>query len=300
MKTTTVILALFSLVTSVTAGGYNGLSIGGTFNFGASQNLRSAATPQQKSTCSSAGSFLTDFRGSPICCSDQTRQPPQNGNTCPFTWGEHKTSGCCIPPREVSPCDCGEGYKFDKSAKKCVPASGGRCRGGLKQCRPHKPRSPEPDCDDWDDHHQCCGGHTGPSPPAHNGGGYGGGGYGGDGGFGGGGYGGGYGGYNGGWKRSAKRHQQSLQFPQNDMDRMYCPGDLHACTVPTGKDGEWAYECIDFATELESCGGCAATGQGTDCTAIPHAASVGCEQGSCAVYTCRGSFATNGTACVAA
>jgi hypothetical protein len=42
------------------------------------------------------------------------------------------------------------------------------------------------------------------------------------------------------------------------------------------------YECIDFATELESCGGCASTGEGVDCTAIPNALSVGCEKGVCA------------------
>jgi hypothetical protein len=42
------------------------------------------------------------------------------------------------------------------------------------------------------------------------------------------------------------------------------------------------YECIDFATELESCGGCASTGEGADCTSIPNAMSVGCESGVCA------------------
>jgi len=45
---------------------------------------------------------------------------------------------------------------------------------------------------------------------------------------------------------------------------------------------EWAYECIDFATELESCGGCASSGDGQDCSAIPNAISVGCEAGVCA------------------
>jgi len=83
---------------------------------------------------------------------------------------------------------------------------------------------------------------------------------------------------------------------------------------------EWAYECIDFANELESCGGCASAGEGQDCSAIPNAVSVGCEAGSCAgkwwrtrssgvgqgereceliiVYSCLDGFAINGTSCV--
>lgn len=48
------------------------------------------------------------------------------------------------------------------------------------------------------------------------------------------------------------------------------------------------YECIDFATELESCGGCASTGEGADCTSIPNAMSVGCESGVCAGEWCIG------------
>lgn len=53
-------------------------------------------------------------------------------------------------------------------------------------------------------------------------------------------------------------------------------------TVITPGGGEWSYECIDFATELTQCGGCLHDGQGHDCTAIPNALSVGCENGTCA------------------
>jgi hypothetical protein len=69
---------------------------------------------------------------------------------------------------------------------------------------------------------------------------------------------------------------------------MYCPDVLHACSINTVVGGEWAYECIDFATELESCGGCASTGDGQDCTKIPHAISVGCDFGTCVGESCFG------------
>lgn len=67
-----------------------------------------------------------------------------------------------------------------------------------------------------------------------------------------------------------------------------CPTDLDACPISGAKSGD--YECLDTATELESCGGCASTGDGEDCTAIPGAWNVGCDQGRCTVYTCAGGF----------
>lgn len=58
-------------------------------------------------------------------------------------------------------------------------------------------------------------------------------------------------------------------------------------------------ECLDLLTTLDSCGGCASEGQGTDCTLIPGAEDVNCEYGSCKVYSCeRGFKVENGTACV--
>ncbi|GAA5988908.1 hypothetical protein JCM10908_006224 [Rhodotorula pacifica] len=47
------------------------------------------------------------------------------------------------------------------------------------------------------------------------------------------------------------------------------------------------YECLDTQGSLESCGGCASTGHGQDCTLIAHAGNVGCEQGRCIVSSCR-------------
>ncbi|BGP54293.1 hypothetical protein JCM8202v2_001870 [Rhodotorula sphaerocarpa] len=51
-----------------------------------------------------------------------------------------------------------------------------------------------------------------------------------------------------------------------------------------------SYECIDTTQALESCGGCTATGEGQDCTAIAHAAGVGCEAGKCILFSCEAGY----------
>ncbi|WVQ85988.1 hypothetical protein IAT38_008156 [Cryptococcus sp. DSM 104549] len=349
---TTALVALLSIAVSAEAtfSSYAYGGIGSKFNFGCSTSVKQKATSSQKNDCSSSGSFFTSFGGNPLCCSSSTRTPPKSGLTCPFNWGMHKTAGCCIPQQEVSPCDCGEGYTFNDNTKKCEQKTNkcggnqwwhertgeccdnswtwsppkGSCPSGIKcptdwfwhktqkKCKPLKPRSPEPDCDDWNEGNQCCGGHTNPSQGSgHNGGG--------------GKHGGQWNqdqsgkktqadvekwfsnfasssGAGSGWSTKGKREfqarQQTALFPQTDLDKMYCPGSLHACTVPSTLGGEWSYECVDPATELESCGGCASTGEGKDCTQIANAMSVGCEAGVCAVYSCKSGFAANGTECV--
>lgn len=81
-------------------------------------------------------------------------------------------------------------------------------------------------------------------------------------------------------KRAVFPDAQAALFPQTHLDRTFCPKNLHACTVYTPHGGEWSYECVDFETELEACGGCA-NGGGADCTAIDNAMSVGCTRGVC-------------------
>ncbi|KAI0078884.1 hypothetical protein K474DRAFT_778013 [Panus rudis PR-1116 ss-1] len=78
-----------------------------------------------------------------------------------------------------------------------------------------------------------------------------------------------------------------------------CPSGTEACPISglMGLSGD--YECLDTAVELTSCGGCASTGAGQDCSAIPGAWNVGCEQGSCKVYTCAQGYklAQDGKSC---
>jgi len=77
-----------------------------------------------------------------------------------------------------------------------------------------------------------------------------------------------------------------------------CPSGLEACPVSGLTAGD--YECLDVTTELESCGGCVSLGQGRDCTAIPGAWNVGCEQGTCAVYSCAAGYRVDldGKSCI--
>ncbi|KAJ7071019.1 protein priA [Mycena amicta] len=90
-----------------------------------------------------------------------------------------------------------------------------------------------------------------------------------------------------GWKRH--NHKRSAPL---------CPTGSDACPISGSALND--YECIDTAVELESCGGCASLGQGQDCTAIPGAWNVGCEQGRCAVYTCTFGFkrSSDGNSCI--
>lgn len=64
--------------------------------------------------------------------------------------------------------------------------------------------------------------------------------------------------------------------------------------------GEGGYECLDTKQSLESCGGCASTGEGQDCTKIPSAVGVGCDAGVCVVFSCKAGSKPNllGNGCV--
>ncbi|GAA5885962.1 hypothetical protein JCM16303_003043 [Sporobolomyces ruberrimus] len=64
--------------------------------------------------------------------------------------------------------------------------------------------------------------------------------------------------------------------------------------------GEGGYECLDVTQALDSCGGCASTGEGQDCTKIRGAVSMGCESSKCVVYSCESGWkpALSGDKCV--
>lgn len=60
------------------------------------------------------------------------------------------------------------------------------------------------------------------------------------------------------------------------------------------------FECLDTQSSLESCGGCASTGEGKDCTTIAHSAGVGCSAGQCVVFSCEPGYVAslNSTKCL--
>lgn len=79
---------------------------------------------------------------------------------------------------------------------------------------------------------------------------------------------------------------------------LFCPESQTACLLdPTSS--RRAYECVDLAATIDSCGGCIFEGAGQDCTAIEGADEVACVAGSCAVRQCAPGWAVNvnGTAC---
>lgn len=60
------------------------------------------------------------------------------------------------------------------------------------------------------------------------------------------------------------------------------------------------YECLNTMTSPESCGGCASTGSGVDCTKIANNSGVGCNAGQCIVFSCERGFApsSNNKTCI--
>ncbi|GAA6004471.1 hypothetical protein JCM10207_000741 [Rhodosporidiobolus poonsookiae] len=65
------------------------------------------------------------------------------------------------------------------------------------------------------------------------------------------------------------------------------PFSSPSLSLPFDPSTTSGFECLDPLSTLESCGGCAALGTGTDCQRIPHASSVGCGEGRCAVLSCE-------------
>ncbi|WWC91991.1 uncharacterized protein L201_006945 [Kwoniella dendrophila CBS 6074] len=79
----------------------------------------------------------------------------------------------------------------------------------------------------------------------------------------------------------------------------FCPVGLKACKL-SGNDDDFAFECLNVNTELESCGGClygdyGISNQlphqtyGQDCTSLPGVAmgAVTCTSGECVAYACE-------------
>lgn len=107
--------------------------------------------------------------------------------------------------------------------------------------------------------------------------------------------------------RTKKRSQKS--FALCPTGETACPiagsASFNAFTGSLHKSIDFAstaggFECMDTTTAIESCGGCASTGEGQDCTKINHSAGVGCSAGQCVVLSCQPGFVAslNNTRCL--
>jgi len=91
-----------------------------------------------------------------------------------------------------------------------------------------------------------------------------------------------------------------------------CEAGKTLCGVPSKPANDRAYDCVNTASNRESCGGCvtkspfstlaASAPVGKDCTAIPHVARVDCANSACVVSACKDGFAVSAAkdACVPA
>lgn len=240
------------------------------------------------------------------CCIPHQPPPPSNPQ-CPRDWDWSPHDSCCNKSpwnpqpsgsytnrkrsetirRDPSSCNNHEFWFPDKGccvtrggpsahpkppAEKQCPPSGWSWSKDHECCIPHQERRPPPQCSNnwkWSSSDLCCKKSPYPSQPLPSGGGS----------------------YHGDLKRSL---DASRSFTQ-------CPAKLSACPIVTANGLTGDFECLDTTHDLESCGGCASVGEGQDCTAIQGSWNVGCESGSCAVYTCAAGFqrSTDGKSCTA-
>jgi len=182
-------------------------------------------------------------------------------------WWEDK--GCCLPhggphnpPSPPHDTKCPKDTHYYNNDQRC--------------CTPRYPPpkySPPPKCErDWEwrgDEHKCRRRPTRPSPPQHQ-------------------------------PSPKPGYQQDHGYQQGHKKRSnpiaVCPSGFSSC--PVSSDSGAYTECVDTATELESCGGCTTLGQGQNCNDIDGAWNVACERGTCKVYTCEGGYKLDDNACV--
>ncbi|KZV87991.1 hypothetical protein EXIGLDRAFT_773127 [Exidia glandulosa HHB12029] len=99
--------------------------------------------------------------------------------------------------------------------------------------------------------------------------------------------------------RVRRRQQEALEekFAQ-DPSAFLCPPRSVACplagdTLPPPRFDAWTktgYECVDPLQELGNCGGCARTGNGTNCASVHGAYGATCVNGACVVRQCKSGY----------
>ncbi|OAX40885.1 hypothetical protein K503DRAFT_855054 [Rhizopogon vinicolor AM-OR11-026] len=95
-------------------------------------------------------------------------------------------------------------------------------------------------------------------------------------------------------KRSINEQHAMVEM---DSQRGFCLDGLMACPVLSTPGqfpqtfAEWeavGFECVDFAADLSSCGGCSSLDPVQhDCTSIPHVQGVACITGECQISSCQ-------------
>jgi hypothetical protein len=104
--------------------------------------------------------------------------------------------------------------------------------------------------------------------------------------------------------------QPSQHYKRNTPLAATCRPGWQSCPVYTGTGAAAVlsqYECVNVASDLESCGGCVdranpLASAGRDCSAIPNVDAVSCANSACVIEACKPGFAlsADGRDCVAA
>ncbi|KAF8676119.1 hypothetical protein AX14_005016 [Amanita brunnescens Koide BX004] len=87
---------------------------------------------------------------------------------------------------------------------------------------------------------------------------------------------------------SRRRRQLPQLLFNEDGSISNCPRGQTSCPI-TGAHGS-RHECINTKTDLDNCGGCAATGHGVVCGREPGVRSASCDGGICYIHSCRSGY----------
>ncbi|KAL4070719.1 hypothetical protein J3A83DRAFT_3252078 [Scleroderma citrinum] len=91
----------------------------------------------------------------------------------------------------------------------------------------------------------------------------------------------------------AQRKRSVKQQVSMGLGAGFCPVGLSACPIQSAfgsfpDTGNDEFECVDFLTDLDHCGGCSSLDPGRhNCRAVPHVSSVACVHGQCVITACQ-------------
>jgi len=89
-------------------------------------------------------------------------------------------------------------------------------------------------------------------------------------------------------RKSKRQTQQQFHAVGPSSVKKTCQNGFTACPVVSKArlGNRVGFECVDTDSAIESCGGCAGSGGGVDCTSLPGVDGVSCSVGQCKIQSC--------------
>ncbi|KAF8627852.1 hypothetical protein AX15_004209 [Amanita polypyramis BW_CC] len=90
-----------------------------------------------------------------------------------------------------------------------------------------------------------------------------------------------------GQNQRRRRQIQELLFNE-DGSITNCRKGQVSCPITSARNSR--HECVDIKSDLDNCGGCAATGEGVICGRERGVRSASCDRGICHIHSCRAGY----------